>query len=106
MPFLAIILVFGIILGSFWLEIIKIRVLGQTSLSKKKKGLHIHLMMVAENYKRAGVGSAMILKISTNCSTTITVKTFTYLRNTINFYIKNKFQVLESNQKTTLLERK
>ena len=38
MPFLAIILDFDIILDSFWLKIIKIRVLGQKSLSTKKKG--------------------------------------------------------------------
>ena len=37
MPFLEIILDFDIILVSFWLKIIKIRVLGQKSLSKNKK---------------------------------------------------------------------
>jgi hypothetical protein len=87
-------------------DTLKNNVAAYAIVSKKKKVLHIHLLMVSDKFKRAGVGTKLINKISNNTKSAITVKTFTHLRNTINFYLKNNFKILKFNKKTTLMIKK
>ncbi len=81
-------------------------ILGYAIVSKKRKSLHIHLLMVSDRFKRSGIGTKLIDEISSSTKSNLTVKTFTHLRSTIKFYLKNKFKIVSSNHKITILEKK
>ncbi len=73
--------------------------------SEKKDCLHIHLLMVANKYQGLGLGSKMIKKIRNKKYKKITVKTFTYLRKSLEFYKKNDFWIKYINKKTIFMEK-
>ena len=75
-------------------------------ISQKRETLHIHLLMVSEKYQGKGIGSKILKSINVSKSRKINVKTYTHLRRTINFYLKNNFKIEDANNKTILLSKK
>ena len=73
-------------------------------ISEKKNSLHIHLLMVSNKYQGMGVGTN-ILKIIDKYDKKITVKTYTPLRKTIRFYLKNDFKIKVIKKKTILMQK-
>ena len=80
--------------------------IGYAIVSKKKQSTHIHLRMINEKYKRHKIGTEILNIIYSETDKNLTVKTYTYLRNTIMFYKRNSFKVINSNIKTTSMIRR
>ena len=62
--------------------------------------------MINEKYKRHKIGTEILNIIYSETDKNLTVKTYTYLRNTIMFYKRNSFKVINSNIKTTSMIRR
>ena len=84
---------------------IKKQIVAFCIVSEKQNSLHIHLLMVSSAYQGMGIGRKIVRHIYQNNDKKITVKTYLHLRKTINFYIKNKFEIKEIRQKTVLMEK-
>lgn len=73
--------------------------------SKNYNSLHIHLLIVSFKYQNLGIGTKILQKLINRNNKNITVKTYSNLKKTIRFYLKNDFKIIKSNINTTFLKR-